>query len=98
MFTLIGSLSRRSSLDPPQGSAHSRKQFARFEGFGKTIVRIDLKTGDAVRALRHRRQEKDRSGHGCTKLLAYADTILARHHDIENDKVDASRPSILRRI
>ena len=86
-------------LPPAEHGTHTRQQFAGRKGFGKIVVRPQIKPGNPVFDLRLRRKEKHRSPvTALPQRTQYRKPVHLRHHDIENDAVVVLFPGIGKRI
>ena len=89
--------------DPGTGIA-ARRRTARTRassswmpnGFGKVIVGADFKAGHPIELRSLCREHDDRDGPVGAQPPADAEAVLARHHDVEDDQIDARRAHRLR--
>ena len=75
----------RSAL---QYVADTENQFPRFEGLSKIIVGALLQSVDAILWFGHCAQQQDRNAVLATQRARQLQPALARHHHIEDDKIE----------
>ena len=76
-------------MRPAKHRIHPRHQFARVERLHDVIVGADFKADDAVKFLTAGGEQDHRDVVGLTDMTTERQAVLARHHDVEDDEVDA---------
>ncbi len=80
----------------PQDGTNAGEQLVDAKWLGKVIVRADFEAGHPIELRSFRREHDDRDGPVGAQPAADAEAVLARHHDVEDDEIDARRAHRLR--
>ena len=73
----------------PEDGADARNQFARFERLGHVIVRTDFQPHDPVGRFAHGGEQDGRQFLRLDQVAGERQTVLARHHDVDQCEVRA---------
>ena len=69
---------------------HARQKLARLKGLGQVIVGAHFQAQDAIHRIAARGEHEDGDGLACgAQAPAQRQAILARHHDVEHQHVEA---------
>ena len=80
----------RQVARPPDNRLDAGKKLPRVEGLADIVVGSHLKAHDPVRLLAHGGQQNDRNPRRFAQVPAKLESILARHHDVQDHEVDRS--------
>jgi hypothetical protein len=90
----------RHAVGAPQHRLDARHQLTRIERFDHVVVGAHLEADHAIGVLGQRGQHDHRQVRARAQLAAQRQPVLAGHHDVEHDQIDAARleqPARLRR-
>ncbi len=74
-------------LGAAQDGANASDKLTRVEWLRQIVVGSHLEADDAVDVLAFRRQHDDRHARRGAKTAANRKTVLARHHEVEDDEI-----------
>ena len=82
---------RWQRLGAPQDAADARQQLSRLERLGEIVVGAHFQADDAIDRLAARGQHDHRQVRARAQRAAQLQAVLAGHHEVEDDQVDARR-------
>src|SRR5690606_11674166 len=73
---------------PAQDRGDPQQQLTRLERLGQVVVGPGFKPADAVFGVAARGQQQDRGGHRLAQRFGQRDSVLIRHHHVEDEQVE----------